>query len=95
MSTLRLALRGGRSAIGDGADNDSPSHCAVLCSDVDSIINAASEDVDCMFPEDFKYTEFPIEDLHDGQPCSATDLPARLSSPSSLLPSPPLPFSAR
>ena len=33
-----------------------------------SIINAASTDVDNMFPDDFTYAEFPIEDLHDATP---------------------------
>lgn len=32
------------------------------------IINAASEDVDCFYPELFKYTELPIEDTHEGEP---------------------------
>lgn len=32
------------------------------------IINAASEDVDNMFPEDFAYTAFPLEDRHDAEP---------------------------
>lgn len=33
---------------------------------VTTILNCASEDVDDMFPEDFKYTDFPIEDVHTG-----------------------------
>lgn len=32
------------------------------------IINASSDDVDSLFPEDFTYTEFPIEDRHDAEP---------------------------
>ncbi len=32
------------------------------------IINAASTDVDSMFPDDFQYTELPIEDKHDALP---------------------------
>ena len=35
---------------------------------VSIVINAASEDVDSMYPDDFTYTEFPIEDLHDATP---------------------------
>ncbi len=37
------------------------------------IINCASEDVDNFFPEDFSYTEFPIEDLHDAEPSEHFD----------------------
>ena len=35
---------------------------------ISAVINAASSDVDSMFPEDFTYTEFPIEDKHDALP---------------------------
>jgi hypothetical protein len=31
-------------------------------------MNCASEDVDNMFPEDFEYHAYPIEDTHEGQP---------------------------
>ena len=35
---------------------------------VSVVINAASSDVDCMWPDDFAYSEFAIEDLHDANP---------------------------
>jgi protein-tyrosine phosphatase len=31
-------------------------------------MTSASEDVDNMFPEDFEYTAYPIEDTHEGEP---------------------------
>ena len=35
---------------------------------ISTIVNAASRDVDSMYPDAFAYTEFGIEDLHDATP---------------------------